>query len=135
MKFVKKASIQFVSRQEGVDPNKNREVVLNSQFFLWNFCNVNGNPDHIAKPNHFNVRTIAGFANGTRSLFGWQWLKVYMGFKKTGCFCRDSIFILQSLTTSKMRKFQTLKLSQFHKEKTCWTENWWSSGIMSNFWG
>ena len=42
-------------------------------------------------------------------------------------------FILQSLTTSKMRKFQTLKLSQFHKEKTCWTENWWSSGIMSNF--
>ena len=44
-------------------------------------------------------------------------------------------FILQSLTTSKMRKFQTLKLSQFHKEKTCWTENWWSSGIMSNFLG
>ena len=43
-------------------------------------------------------------------------------------------FILQSLTTSKMRKFQTLKLSQFHKEKTCWTQNWWSSGIMSNFW-
>ena len=42
-------------------------------------------------------------------------------------------FILQSLTTSKMRQFQTLKLSQFHKEKTCWTENWWSSGIMSNF--
>ena len=34
-----------------------------------------------------------------------------------------------------MRKFQTLKLSQFHKEKTCWTENLWSSGIMSNFWG
>ena len=34
-----------------------------------------------------------------------------------------------------MRKFKTLKLSQFHKEKTCWTENWWSSGIMSNFWG
>ena len=46
-----------------------------------------------------------------------------------------SFFILQSLTTSKMRKFQTLKLSQFHKEKTCWTENWWSSGIMSNFLG
>ena len=44
-------------------------------------------------------------------------------------------FILQSSTTSKMRKFQTLKLSQFHKAKTCWTENWWSSGIMSNFWG
>ena len=44
-------------------------------------------------------------------------------------------FILQSLTTSKMRKFQTLKLPQFHKAKTCWTENWWSSGIMSNFWG
>ena len=34
-----------------------------------------------------------------------------------------------------MRKFQTLKLSQFHKEKKCWTENWWYSGIMSNFWG
>ena len=34
-----------------------------------------------------------------------------------------------------MRKFQTLKLSQFHKAKTCWTENWWSSGIMSNFLG
>ena len=50
---------------------------------------------------------------------------------------RDSkiFFILQSLTTSKMRKFQTLKVSQFHKAKTCWTENWWSSGIMSNFLG
>ena len=32
-----------------------------------------------------------------------------------------------------MIKFQTLKLPQFHKAKTCWTENWWSSGIMSNF--
>ena len=44
-------------------------------------------------------------------------------------------FILQSLTTSKMRKFQTLKLSRFHKAKTCWTEKWWSSGngIMSKF--
>ena len=57
------------------------------------------------------------------------------------CYCTCIIgilryfFIRQSLTTSKMRKFQTLKLSQFHKEKTCWTENWWSSGIMSNFWG
>ena len=57
------------------------------------------------------------------------------------CYCTCIIeilryfFIQQSLTTSKMRKFQTLKLSQFHKEKTCWTENWWSSGIMSNFWG
>ncbi len=47
----------------------------------------------------------------------------------------DSIFILQSLTTSEMRNFQTLKLSQFHKAKTGWTENWWSSGIMSNFLG
>ena len=47
----------------------------------------------------------------------------------------DFIFILQSLTTSKMRKSQTKKLSQFHKAKTCWTENSWSSGIMSNFWG
>ena len=44
-------------------------------------------------------------------------------------------FILQCLTTSKMRKFQTLKLSQVHKAKTCWTENWWSSGIMSNLLG
>ena len=44
-------------------------------------------------------------------------------------------FIMQSLATLEMRKFQTLKLSHFHKEKTCWTENWWSSGIMSNFWG
>ena len=57
------------------------------------------------------------------------------------CYCTCIIeilsyfFILQSLTTSKMRKFQALKLSQFHKEKTCWTENWWSSGIMSNFLG
>ena len=32
-----------------------------------------------------------------------------------------------------MRIFQTLKLSQFHKAKTCWTENWWSIGILSNF--
>jgi hypothetical protein len=32
-----------------------------------------------------------------------------------------------------MRKFQTIKVSQFHKAKTCWTENWWSSGIISNF--
>ena len=46
---------------------------------------------------------------------------------------RSYFFILQSLTTSKMRKFQTLKLSQFHKAKTCWTEKWWSSGNMSNF--
>ena len=38
------------------------------------------------------------------------------------------------LTTSKMRKFQTLKLC-LHKAKSCWTENWWSSGIMSSFWG
>ena len=30
----------------------------------------------------------------------------------------DSKFILQSLTTSKMRKSQTKKLSQFHKAKT-----------------
>ena len=57
------------------------------------------------------------------------------------CYCTCIIeilryfFILQSLTTSKMRKFQTLKLSQFQKAKTCCTENWWSSGIMSNFWG
>ena len=57
------------------------------------------------------------------------------------CYCTCIIeilryfFIQQSLTTSKMRKFQTLKLSQFHKAKTCWTENWWSSGIMSNFFG
>ena len=46
-----------------------------------------------------------------------------------------SIFILQSLTTLKMRRIQALKLSHFQKEKkTCWTENWWSSGITSNFW-
>ena len=57
------------------------------------------------------------------------------------CYCTCIVeilsyfFILQSLTASKMRKFQTLKLSQFHKEKTCWTENWWSSGIMSNILG
>ena len=47
----------------------------------------------------------------------------------------DSIFILQSLTASKMRKSPTKKLHQLHKAKTCWTENWWSRGIMSNFWG
>ena len=34
-----------------------------------------------------------------------------------------------------MRQFQPLKLSQFHKAKTCWLENSWSSGIMSNFLG
>ena len=46
----------------------------------------------------------------------------------------DFSFILRSLTTSKMRKSQTTKkLSQFHNAKTCWTENSWSSGIMSNF--
>ena len=50
--------------------------------------------------------------------------------------------ILQSLTTSKMRKFQTLKLSQFHKEKTCWTKTGglvglWATfeGSFSMFWG
>ena len=32
-------------------------------------------------------------------------------------------FFLESLTTSKMRKFQTLKLSQFHKGKTCSLKN------------
>ena len=58
-----------------------------------------------------------------------------------GCYCTCILFqiryffILQNLTTSKMRKFQTLKLSKFHKAKTCLTENWWASGIMSNFWG
>ena len=36
---------------------------------------------------------------------------------------RDSSFILKSLTSSKMRKCQTIKLSQLHKAKTCWTEN------------
>ena len=57
------------------------------------------------------------------------------------CYCTCIIeilsyfFILQSLTASKMRQFQPLKLSQFHKAKTCWTENSWSSGIMSSFWG
>ena len=40
----------------------------------------------------------------------------------------DSIFILQSLTTSNMRKCQTIKLSQLDHEttnylKTCWTVN------------
>ena len=51
------------------------------------------------------------------------------------CYCTCIIeilryfFILQSLTTSEMR------LSQSHKAKNCWTENWWSSGIMSNFLG
>ena len=34
-----------------------------------------------------------------------------------------SIFILQSLTISNMRKCQGIKLSQLHKAKTCWTEN------------
>ena len=48
---------------------------------------------------------------------------------------RDFNFILQRLTTSKMRLFHTLKLSQFHKAKNFWTKNWWSSGIMSNFLG
>lgn len=34
-----------------------------------------------------------------------------------------------------MRKFRTIKLFQFHKPKTCWTERFWSIGIMSNVWG
>ena len=57
------------------------------------------------------------------------------------CYCTcitevlSYFFILQSLTASKMKQFQPLKLSQFHKAKTCWTENSWSSGIMSNFLG
>ena len=64
-----------------------------------------------------------------------------MEYHVVECYCtmyhRDSkiFFILQSLTTLKMRNFQTLKLSQFHKAKTSWTENWWNSGIMSNFLG
>ena len=50
------------------------------------------------------------------------------------CILREfkMFFNRQSLTTSKMRKFQTLKLSHFQKEKSRWTENWWSCGIMSN---
>ena len=45
------------------------------------------------------------------------------------CYCNivqilSYFFILQSLTTSKMRKFQNLKLSQFQKGKTCLTEKW-----------
>ena len=54
------------------------------------------------------------------------------------CYCTWTIEILSYffiLTTSKMRNFQTIKLSQLPKAKTCWTENYWSSGIMSNFWG
>ena len=47
--------------------------------------------------------------------------------------------ILLGLTTSKMRKFQTIKLSQFHKAKTCWTKNSWSSATFEGnffmFWG
>ena len=42
---------------------------------------------------------------------------------------------MQSLTISKTRKKQSKKLSQLQKAKTCWTKNWWSSGIMSNFGG
>ena len=45
----------------------------------------------------------------------------------------DSKFLLQSLTSSKMRKKQTKKLSQFHKAK--YLPNSWPSGIMSNFLG
>ena len=30
----------------------------------------------------------------------------------------------------KISDFKTVSVSQ---RKTCWTENWWSSGIMSNF--
>ena len=61
------------------------------------------------------------------------WVKI-MEYHVVECYCTCIMevlryfFILQSLTTSKMRKFQTLKLSQFHKVKTCWTENWWSGG-------
>ena len=47
----------------------------------------------------------------------------------------DSIFILQCLIISKKRKSQTKKLSHFHKAISCWIENSWSSGIMSNFRG
>ena len=49
------------------------------------------------------------------------------------CYCTCIIeilsyfFILQSLTTSRMRNFQAIKLSQLHKAKTCWTENCWSA--------
>ena len=32
----------------------------------------------------------------------------------------------------KISDFKTVSVSQ---KKTCWTENWWSSGIMSNFLG
>ena len=44
----------------------------------------------------------------------------------------DFIFILQSLTTSKMSKCQTIRLSQLHKAKTWWTENLLSSLTMVN---
>ena len=49
-----------------------------------------------------------------------------------------SIFVLQSLTTSKMRKCQTLKFAQsknLHKAKFCWTVNLLAKPIMSYFWG
>ena len=38
---------------------------------------------------------------------------------------------------AKFDNFKEEKISDFKtdSEKTCWTENWWSSGIMSNFWG
>ena len=49
------------------------------------------------------------------------------------CYCTCILEI--SMTTLKMGKFQTLKLSQFHKAKTYLTENWWSIGIMITFEG
>ena len=50
---------------------------------------------------------------------------------------RNSKLFFPPVTTSKMRKFQTLEMSQFHKAKTCWTENWWSSvvGLWATFEG
>ena len=88
--------------------------------------------------NLWGVRfhAVVVFGLGENLLF-----KSVLGHYVVECYCTCFIeilsyfFILQSLTTSKVRKFQTLKLSQFHKAKNCWIENWWSSGIMSNFWG
>ena len=43
-----------------------------------------------------------------------------------------SNFILQSLTISKLKNFQTKKVSQLLKDKVCWSEtifSFWSSNV------
>ena len=55
---------------------------------------------------------------------------LYLHLRDSKIFFHPSKF--DNFKGEKISGFKTVSVSQ---AKTCWTENWWSSGIMSNFLG